>query len=228
MIRKLYIIFAEAETEAYKYFKDNKKFPIKIYFILIIKSFFSIIESIIRNISGPFGFFIRRHYYKLVFKVMGRDVLIDVGVVFNGPQNISCGDKVWFDCYSVFSVQISSLIIGDQVHIGTHTFIGGRETIQLDDTCAISSGSRIFSGSVTIPNKNDMILNPVTESKDDLMNYGKVWLKKNSVVLSNCVVSPGITMEEGSMLLSNSFLNKSTSKHSVYIGVPAKFLADRT
>lgn len=227
MIRKLYIFFSKNEEAAYKFFIEGKAIPYKIYFFLLLKSFFSIIESIIRNISGPTGFFIRRQYYKLIFKKIGKDVLIDVGVIFNGAHNISCGDRVWFDCYSVYSVQIGNLIIGNQVHIHTHTFLGGRETIQIDDMCAISSGSKIFSGSVTIPKKNDTILNPVTEANQNLMNYGKVWLKKNSVVLANCTISPGVTMGEGSMLLSNSFLNKSTKAFTVYIGTPAKFLADR-
>jgi galactoside O-acetyltransferase len=212
---------------AYKFFIEGKSIPYKIYLALLLKSFFSIIESIIRNVSGPSGFFIRRLYYKLIFKKMGKDVLIDTGVIFNGAHNISCGDRVWFDCYSVFSVQIGNLIIGNQVHIHTHTFLGGRETIKIDDMCAISSGSKIFSGSVTIPKKNDKILNPVTKANKNLMNYGKVWLKKNSVVLANCTISPGVTMGEGSMLLSNSFLNKSTKAFTIYIGVPAKFLAER-
>lgn len=227
MLRKLYIFLGNNEEKAYKFFIEEKSFPFYIYIFLCIKSFFSFIESIIRNISGPGGFFIRRQYYKLVFKKIGKDVLIDVGVIFNGAHNISCGDKVWFDCYSVFSIQLGNLIIGNQVHIHTHTFIGGKETIQLDDMSAISSGSKIFSGSIIIPNKKDDILSPVTQANPNLMNYGKVWLKKNAVVLANCTVSPGVTMEEGSMLLSNSFLNKSTKKFGIYLGVPAKFLGKR-
>jgi hypothetical protein len=45
---------------------------------LFLKGFFSLIESLIRNISGPFGFIIRRYYYKFVFNNCGKDVLIDV------------------------------------------------------------------------------------------------------------------------------------------------------
>ena len=58
---------------------------------------------------------------------MGKDVLIDVEVILNGSQNIICGDKVWIDSYTVINVQLTQLIIENNVHIHTHVFIGGRE-----------------------------------------------------------------------------------------------------
>jgi acetyltransferase-like isoleucine patch superfamily enzyme len=56
---------------------------------------------------------------------------------------------------------------------------------------------------------------------------GLILLEENSVVLSTCVVTPGVKMGKGSMLLPNSFLNKSTEEYCVYIGTPAKFIAKR-
>ena len=35
--------------------------------VFLIKGFFNIIESILRNLSGPFGLLIRRFYYRFSF-----------------------------------------------------------------------------------------------------------------------------------------------------------------
>ena len=55
---------------------------------------------------------------------------------------------------------------------------------------------------------------------------GRLLLRKMLLVLANCTVSPGVTvLGKGSILLPNSFLNKSTEPYSVNIGVPAKKIA---
>ena len=75
----IYKFLAEKEKEAFYLFRANKKITFNLYILFFLKNF-SLIESLIRNISGPFGYIIRRYYYKLIFKSMGSDVLIDVGV----------------------------------------------------------------------------------------------------------------------------------------------------
>jgi len=225
----LYKLLAKKELEAYNYFRSGKKIPLKFYFPFFIKGFLSLFESLIRNISGPFGFMIRRLYYSLVFKKLGKDVLIDTGVIFSGAHNISCGNKVWFDCYSVINCPISDIEIGNFVHIHTHTYLGGKEKIIIGDYCGISSGSRLFTGSINIlTNKKDLMMNPMMELKnDDDAISGPIIMEKNALILSNCVVSPNLTMKEGSVLLSGSFLTKSTEEFTIYMGLPAKKISNR-
>ena len=146
MLNKLYSKLNVIEVSTFKLIQSNKPIPFINYVYLFIKGFLSLIESIIRNISGPFGYLIRRIYYKMVFKKMGKDVLIDVGVILNGSQNITCGNKVWIDTYTVINVQLTELIIGNNVHIHTHVFMGGREKIILKDNSGISSGTKLFTG----------------------------------------------------------------------------------
>ena len=59
------------------------------------------------------------------------------------------------------------------------------------------------------------------------LNDGEVIFEENAVVLASCTVSPGVVMGKGSILLPNSFLNKSTDDYSINIGVPAKKIAVR-
>jgi galactoside O-acetyltransferase len=229
-MHSIYKILAKIELASYEDFKRGKKITIYYYPFFLIKGILNLFESLIRHVSGPIGFIIRRFYYKMVFKKMGKDVLIDTGVYFSAPQNIKCGDRVWFDVYSIINSPICEFEIGSQVHIGPHSYMGGKKKIILKNFCALSAGSKIFSGSTNIPLKKLLISNPmliekkITEKK---LNDADVVLEENSVVLSNCVVTPGVKMGKGSMLLPNSFLNKSTEEYCVYIGTPAKFIAKR-
>ena len=217
IFHSLYKYFAKIEIKSYELFKSNKPIPLYYYPIFFFKGVFNFIESLIRNLSGPFGLIVRRSYYKLVFAKLGKDVLIDIGVVFSAPQNIKCGNRVWFDAYSMINTPISQIEIG-------------KKKIILKNFTAITCGSKIFSGSTNIPIKNNLILNPMIIKKDyekEGLNDGEVVLEENSVILANCTVSPGVTVGKGSMLLPNSFLNKSTEPFSINLGVPAKKIADR-
>jgi len=228
MLNKIYIYLGLIESSAFIELRAGEKMKLKYIFFLIIKGFFSIIESLIRNISGPFGYLLRRGYYKMVFKQMGKDVLIDVGVIFNGPQNITCGNKVWIDSYSLLSLQIGELNIGNYVHIHSHTFLGGRDKITIEDEAGISSGSKIFTGGISITPKDKKLLNPMMEEYDsNAVNTGPITIKKNAMILSNCVISPNITIGEGSIILSCSFLTKTTPDYSIFVGSPAKQIGVR-
>lgn len=226
-MRTLYLFLNKKEYEVFIKFKNNQKIKILDYFFLLLKSIFNILESLIRNISGPPGFFLRRVYYKLIFKKMGKDVLIDTGVVMTNPQNISCGNKVWIDAFTVISIPSSNVIIGSEVHIHSHVYIGGSEDIIIEDQCGISSGTKIFTGSIKIPKKTEKILNPMMETNSNLSVSAKVHLKKNSAILANCTISPGIEIGVGSLVLSNSFVTRSTQDYSINLGVPSKVIGYR-
>ena len=68
MLNKLYSKLNFIEVSTFKLIQSNKPIPFINYLYLFIKGFLSLIESIIRNISGPFGYAIRRFYYKMVFR----------------------------------------------------------------------------------------------------------------------------------------------------------------
>lgn len=225
----IYKFLAEKEKEAFYLFRANKKITFNLYIFIFFKGIFSLIESLIRNISGPFGYIIRRYYYKLIFKSMGSDVLIDVGVLINGAQNIECGNKVWIDSYAILNCPIEKITIGNNVHIHTHSYIGGKEKVTISENCAIGSGSRLFTGSVNIftPKSRPLLNTMIEVENEDDYNSGEITMKYNSLILTNCVVSPKTIMEEGSLLLSNSFLTKSTEKFSIYLGTPAKKIGKR-
>jgi acetyltransferase-like isoleucine patch superfamily enzyme len=72
-------------------------------------------------------------------------------------------------------------------------------------------------------------MNPMIEesANENGFIYGPVILEKDACVLSNCVISPNVTLKKGSLLLPNSFLSTSTEEYGIYSGSPAKLISKR-
>ena len=226
-MRFIYKYIGEREKLIFEKFKSYKSLTLYDYFILFLKGTLSLIESIIRNISGPFGFKIRQIYYNSIFAKSGKNILIDSNVIIDHPQNIELGSNIWIGSFSVISPILGKIKIGNNVHINTACHLGGRSEIVLEENVNISSGVRIFSGSANLATRDKKIWNPMMLEDLSLLNFGIVHIKENATIFANCTISPKTKMGEGSVLLPNSFLNKNTDAFEIFCGSPAKKIGKR-
>jgi len=226
-MRFIYKYIGEKEKLIFDKFKENQNLNLYDYFILFLKGILSFIESIIRHISGPFGFKIRQIYYKSIFIKSGNNILIDSNVIIDHPQNIELGSNIWIGSFSVIAPVLGNIKAGDNIHINTGCHLGGRSNIILEDNVNISSGTKIFSGSANMPKKDKKIWNPMMREDLSLINYGTVHLEDNATIFANCTIAPNTRMGKGSILISNSFLNKNTKAFEIFCGVPAKKIGNR-
>ena len=51
-------------------------------------------------------------------------MLIDVGVIFSGPANISIDDYTWIDSYCIINAMMGEVRIGKRIHIASFVNIG--------------------------------------------------------------------------------------------------------
>ena len=96
--------------------------------------------------------------------------------------------------------------LGYKTDIGAFTYINARNGVIIEDFVQIGSHCSIYSMS-TIDNKQ-----------------GKVKLKKNCRIGSHCVVMPGVTVGENSIVGAFSFVNKDIPDNIIAVGVPAKMI----
>lgn len=175
---------------------------------IIKKILHSVIESLIRNISGGLGQRIRYAYYSRRFKSCGKNVKIDEGVLIQNPENMVIGSNVWILAYSIitarvanekvenriekkiinknFSHNIGELIIGDEVAIGNYSIIFGFGGLEIQNRVTFSARVAIYSYSHYPFDENDR---------------GKITYA-NSMVTSNniaCIESP-VVIQEGAWL----------------------------
>jgi acetyltransferase-like isoleucine patch superfamily enzyme len=97
-----------------------------------------------------------------------------------------------------------NLKIGKYVDIGAFTYMNALYGIELEDFVQIGSHCSIYSVS-TIDGRK-----------------GKVVIRKNARIGSHCVVMPGVTIGENSIIGAFSFVNKDVPANVIAFGVPVK------
>lgn len=174
------------------------------------------IEWLIRNIPGAPGFKLRYYYYKLRLKHLGRNVLIDVGVVMSGYKNISIADYAWIDCYCLISGFLGPITIGRRVHVAPYSILASRAPIILEDYVGISSAVRIYSNS-ELPQGGLRMSGPMVPERFKAFKSAPVVLRKDAFVGSGSVILPGVEVGEGAVIGANSVITKNVAPYKIVV-----------
>lgn len=158
-------------------------------------------------------------------KYCGKDVRISGNVIIKYPELVSIGNHAAIDGFCYIS---TALEIGDYVHISPFcSIIGGRNALcVLKDFAGFAAGCRIICGSDDYLGSG--MTNPTVPApyRADL-NFEPVIFEKHSLLGTNCVVLPGVTLGEGTVAGSCSLITKSLDPWKIYLGVPAKLYKER-
>lgn len=155
---------------------------------------------------------------ELTFKQIGIDLFIDSSSVIKQPQLIEVGDHVAIDVGVYIATKAT---IGDYVHIAPYScIIGGKESeLIMEHFSGISAGCKILCGS---DDYTKGLMNPQVPIEYRNPKISFVKFEKFSCVGVNCIVMPGVTLAEGSVIGSNSVVTKDTEPWTIYVGSPAK------
>jgi acetyltransferase-like isoleucine patch superfamily enzyme len=222
----------------------------------VLRVLYSIIESLIRNISGGFGQRIRYQYYSRRLRACGTNVRIDEGVIIQNPESIEIGSNVWLLPYSILTgrgsdpipssrlVRISKttatpvgtvptqclLKIGDQTSIGTYNIIHGYGGLSIGRKVTTSARVSIYSFSHA-PNDPE---NPyVVTYANSMVTDGPVACIVSPVILEDGVWLGlgtsvfGGTIGENTFVAAHSLVKNDLASNSYASGIPAKRLRER-
>ena len=121
------------------------------------------------------------------------------------------------------TVHDSSHIYGD-VKIGKNTWIGpftildGTGKLIIGSNCSISAGVQIYTHSS---------VKWAISGGEIQYEYEPVEIGDNCYIGPNVIIEKGVKIEEGTIIGSNSFVNKSFPKHSKIAGNPAKLISKK-
>jgi|SRR5690554_3802470 len=158
----------------------------------------------------------------LGFKSLGERVLISDKASFYNPEQITIGSNVRIDDFCILSGNIT---LGNNIHIAAYSALYGKFGIEMEDFTGLSPRCTIFSASDDF--SGHYLISPMAPSELTNVTGGIVTLKQFTQVGANCVILPGVTLNEGVAIGAMSLVKESTEAWKIYAGSPARVIKDR-
>lgn len=168
------------------------------------------------------SFYTEEEYNQLGFKKIGKNCLISKKASFYGISNISIGDNVRIDDFSIVSGNVE---IGNYVHISAYVALYGGEGIIISDFCGCSARTTIYSAVDDF--SGDYMIGPMVPEELTNVTGGNVILEKYVQLGANTVVMPNLTIKEGAVTGSCTLVRKDLDPWTINIGIPSKVLKKR-
>ncbi len=160
----------------------------------------------------------------LGLKSYGQNVLISRKASIYSPEIIEIGDNVRIDDFCVVSGKIS---IGNYVHINPHCGIfAGMEGVEIGNYVSFASKVTIYA--ISDDYSGEYLTSTLIPSSRSFMKYGKVNIGDYSILGVGVSVLHGVDIEEGTAVGAMSLITSSTKPWSTYVGIPARFLKERS
>lgn len=156
------------------------------------------------------------------FKSIGINCKISRFARFYGVSNISIGNNVRIDDFSIISGNVT---IGNNIHISAYVAMYGSTSIVLEDYTGISAKCIVYSAMDDFG--GDFLIGPIHPELSTNVTGGMVLIKKYSQIGANTVIFPNLTIGEGVAVGACSMVNRSLEDWSIYYGVPARFYKQR-
>ena len=159
----------------------------------------------------------------LGFASIGRDVKISDRASIYGAEEMSIGDYSRIDDFCVVSGKV---FIGRNVYIGPFGLIaGGIPGIVFEDFSTLAYGVQVFTQSDDYSGMT--LTNPTVPRRFKSEIMKPIRICRHSIIGAGTIITPGVTLAEGTSVGTASMLLTSTEPWSIYVGSPAKKLKDR-
>jgi acetyltransferase-like isoleucine patch superfamily enzyme len=187
-------------------------------------------EIVVRTYPrGAAGFFLRGAYFKAKLGYMGKNVLIDLGVIIWNPKNLSVGDFSHIDT-NVKIEASDSVSIGSYVHIASNVLLQGRGRLAVGDYADVAAGSLIYSGvNHYTDGKTDRFyeMSSCAPADKQFVKCAPVRIERSAFIGLNSVIMPGVTVGEGAIVGACSFVNSDVPPYKIVAGTPARVIKER-
>ena len=157
---------------------------------------------------------------KLGLKKIGNNLQIKKSVKFFFSKNITIGDNVRIEDFSIITGR-GKIKIGDYVQISSHCCLLGKYGIEIGSYVTFAPGVKIFSATDDY-HGNYVYTSFLKKKKFKEKIRGKVIIKDYVIVGANSVVMPKLTIKEGVAIGALSFVNKSLEDWHIYYGSKIK------
>lgn len=157
-------------------------------------------------------------------KYCGKEVKIFEKAQLIKPEVISVGDYSQIDDFT-WILGGQGMEIGRRVHISAFSSIAGGGKCCIEDYASVAIGCRIITG--TDDFTGQYLINPCVPSEYRNVTRSFVRVCRFATLATNVIVTPGVTIGEGALVLAGSMVAKDLGDWGIYIGSPPKRIAER-
>ncbi len=198
------------------------------------------------GIPGAIGIFLRRHFYRSLFKSMGRNVVLGKGITIRHPSKISLGNNVAIDDYSALDARggdDSAISIGDNTIISRNTILRTKDgTISIGrgsgigSNCLLASSSKLEIGENLLMASCVCVLAGGEHAFDrvdipivtqGMVPRGGITIGRNVWLGTHVTVLDGARIGDETIIGACSLVNRDIPEYAVAYGTPAKVIRDR-
>ncbi len=171
-----------------------------------------------------YGNYIRGLYWKGKLKHMGKNVIIEQGVIIRFPETTELDDFVLLDKNVLLESKNNK--IGKRVHIAESCVISGGGLFLMEDYSCMAHSSAVVTASDT-PAQGYRGTGPMVPFRQRKVNVGKVVIRKDAFVGMAARILPDVEVGSGAVIASAALINKDVAPWTIVAGVPAKPIGTR-
>lgn len=156
------------------------------------------------------------------FAKIGKNVVIEPGVLVFHPENIEIGSNVYIGHNAIIKGYYKNqMVIGTNVWIGQQCFFHSGGGIKIGDDIGIGPGVKILTSAHDLSKDN---LGPIIELE---LKNGPVEIEDGCDIGVGSIILPGVKIGKGTQVGAGSVVTKETKPYSIVAGVPAKLIRYR-
>jgi len=159
------------------------------------------------------------------FKSIGRNVRISTDARVYSPENISIGNNVRIDDFTILAAVNGSITIGNYVFIARNSHLSGALGIEMHDFSSMACNTVIYSAYDDY--SGDFLTAQAIPQQYTAHIGGLVSIGKHVIIGSSCTVLGPCNIGEGCSIGAMSLVKKDLEPWGVYMGIPSKRFKER-
>jgi acetyltransferase-like isoleucine patch superfamily enzyme len=160
------------------------------------------------------------------FKSLGKNIKISSDCRIYGAENISLGNNIRIDDFTILVAVSGFIKIENYVFIAKGCHLSGAKGIILNDFSSMAANTIIYSASDDYSGK--YMTAQAIPSKYTKLTGGLVNIGKHVIIGSSCNIFGPSIIGEGCSIGTMSLIMKDTEPWGIYAGIPAKRIKDRS
>lgn len=155
------------------------------------------------------------------FACLGRDTVIEKGVLVFHPENIHIGDRVYIGHNTILKGYYKNRMeIGSGTWVGQQCFFHSAGGMKIGENVGIGPAVKIVTSAHSLTEKGK----PILHSK---LGFAPVILEDGCDIGTGAIILPGVRIGKGSQVGAGAVVTKNVKDNAIVAGSPARVIGMR-